>query len=75
MRGVGADLHKKQVFKSFELEKKTKNFLHVLKAQKPPDKKKNDICDKSAQTQTNPVFLAFIRLLFPQRSPGSVQRV
>lgn len=40
MRGVGTDLHKKQVFKSFELEKKTKNFLHILKAQKPPDKKK-----------------------------------
>ena len=45
MRGVGADLHKKQVFKSFEFEKKktkkNKNLLHVLKAQK--HQKKNTI--------------------------------
>lgn len=42
MRGVGADLHKKQVFKSFEpgKKKKKKNFLHVLKAQKHQEKKK-----------------------------------
>ena len=75
---MGADLHKKQVFKSFEFEKKQTKKKQKLaarpKSTKTPEKK-HDICDKSAQTQKNPVFLAFIRLLFPQRSPGSVQQV
>ena len=41
MRGVGADLHKKQVFKSFEFEKKKKK-KKKKKQQEKKNKKKTE---------------------------------